>query len=613
MFIRLKNFSPKLMLLVVGFTHTIIVSAQVSSDDSPSSTQDNPFSTPGFYKDLLIDRGIGLSTGFNSQIADEMGLSVDYLRAYIDQKPDPPVDQTLYQNFLLLGSAYDNNGILLFPDGEPRFRMVWVMGGNAAEHGISLEPNGQARFRSFFDNGGSYSGSCAGAFLADYNSTNFFQLWYGYQWPSGHELGQPTVNHDVRVTTDSPLINLPGFNFSPFEVLGPLRHIGGGYLIEIPQGTEILLTYKNLSQTSIFPIEGEPVCWAYKTNADSGRLVNIGSHTEQGHNSDAIEISKAMISYALAGQGEPELKANLDNGIPWCMNRLTEDADPAHTRIGDRQYHHFKVMLTETSQIQIDLEEEAGWNSEDFDLHVYVRQNEFAYANSPNLLASDSSDGLTKSLETGELPLGIYYIGVTCPNTVNFSHNVESPYEGSVAVLNGVAYRIRVTWGDQQPGPYIQNLAAYYINNAPDFSLIGWPERGVFRGSGVNGTLFSPSSMAPGTYTITYTLDCTTASYEVQIYDFRQPAVPQGLRVVLSKVNPCLLGGNGVGLFVNPLGGGVTYQWEVADIQSGYFDCTQANSAKFVFYPSFASAKVRVSAINEFGQGPPTPWLEIFK
>lgn len=61
-----------------------------------------------------------------------------------------------------MGSPEDENGILLYPDGEPRFRMIYVNGGLATQHGRSLGEDGRQRIRDYVAAGGSYLGSCAG-------------------------------------------------------------------------------------------------------------------------------------------------------------------------------------------------------------------------------------------------------------------------------------------------------------------------------------------------------------------------------------------------------------------------------------------------------------------
>jgi len=73
----------------------------------------------------------------------------------------------------------------------------------------------------------------------------------------------------------------------------------------------------------------------------------------------------------------------------------------------------------------------------------------------------------------------------------------------------------------------------------------------------------------------------------------------------------CLIG---IPLMVEELGGGVTYQWEVENEMTGHFQCPGNNSSTFfVLNPNVPFAKVRVSAVNDCGQGPPTPWFYLYQ
>ena len=111
--------------------------------------------TPGFYKDLFMDGGKELTSRTSLPAAVSLDLSMEYLATD---------DQTI-QTKIMIGNDYDENGILLYPDGAPRFRLIYTNGGSATGHGNSLGEQGRQRVRSFYYNGGSYSGSCAGAFI----------------------------------------------------------------------------------------------------------------------------------------------------------------------------------------------------------------------------------------------------------------------------------------------------------------------------------------------------------------------------------------------------------------------------------------------------------------
>ena len=86
----------------VGTCHS-----QQSSLASPS------LKTPGFYKDLFMSGGARLSSRKTLPAAESLGLSYEYYAGKDEAK----------QNELFSGSPADTNGVLLYPDGQPRFRM----------------------------------------------------------------------------------------------------------------------------------------------------------------------------------------------------------------------------------------------------------------------------------------------------------------------------------------------------------------------------------------------------------------------------------------------------------------------------------------------------------
>jgi hypothetical protein len=113
----------------------------------------------GYYKDLFMDSGVELSSRKSLPAADALGLSMEYI-AVGDS------GEVRQNRWLVSNPDVDDNGILLYPDGSPRFRMVYVNGGDSLGHGNSLGETGRQRIRDFFHGGGSYSGSCAGAFFS---------------------------------------------------------------------------------------------------------------------------------------------------------------------------------------------------------------------------------------------------------------------------------------------------------------------------------------------------------------------------------------------------------------------------------------------------------------
>ena len=117
----------------------------------------------GYYKDIFMDSGIGVTSRRDLPSARYLGLSME---AFISSETaELSAADTILQNELLISSALDENGCLLYPDGAPRFRMVYMNGGNAMNLSRALKDAGRQVFIDFVHGGGSYLGSCAGAFF----------------------------------------------------------------------------------------------------------------------------------------------------------------------------------------------------------------------------------------------------------------------------------------------------------------------------------------------------------------------------------------------------------------------------------------------------------------
>ena len=99
-----------------------------------ASAQNN---TKGYYRDVLIDGGIGLSSKWYIPATIYLDLSTHTLLSVTDDKDYSSLD-TLYQNSVFIGNEYDENGYLLYPDGAPRFRVLYVNGGSSFAHGKSV-------------------------------------------------------------------------------------------------------------------------------------------------------------------------------------------------------------------------------------------------------------------------------------------------------------------------------------------------------------------------------------------------------------------------------------------------------------------------------------------
>ena len=90
----------------------------------------------GYYKDIFFDGGIFLNSYPDLPAANYLNLSIEMFNS--SKSEYLTALDTLYQTLLFCGSEIDENGILLYPDGAPRFRMIYTNGGKATQHGRSL-------------------------------------------------------------------------------------------------------------------------------------------------------------------------------------------------------------------------------------------------------------------------------------------------------------------------------------------------------------------------------------------------------------------------------------------------------------------------------------------
>ena len=410
-----------------------------------TGAQDN---AKGYYKDIFMDSGIMLTSRTDLPVTELLGLSMEAFVStqHLPSAPQPftPMD-TLRQRDLIAGSPMDENGILLYPDGAPRFRMIYMNGGKAAGHGKSLEEAGRQTYRDFIKAGGSYVGSCAGAFVASLGSRNaegkisntktYIGLWPGNTMGTKLEKSYTAVD----VVLDGPLTRY--FNFDGRMHIDSVRHNGGCFpwMETAPEGTEILATFDTKGRELERDIDGLPVIWAWKESPEAGRIVLCGSHPEGAYDAENLALMASMVRYALAGNGEPALKAVLQPGEPREMN---DRSRPEYAPVGDRQYHHFRIDVPQgVEEMTIDLKGYA--KAADFDLHLFVSRDGFAYRD--EAAWGHVGGKVDKSLVIENPKPGPYYISVFCATTVTATtgkYGVE--YSGRTDVLNGVPYTIQV-------------------------------------------------------------------------------------------------------------------------------------------------------------------------
>jgi len=402
----------------------------------------------GYYKDLFMDGGKNLTSRTSLPAAALLGLSMEYLAtgdANLTLKVMVETDD---------GDWQDDNGVLLYPDGEPRFRCFYSNGGDSIAHGATLGEDGRQRVRDFYANGGGYTGSCAGSALPTIrvttSSTNTsYREEYYHIWPARGrytQLAASYTGHDVPI--DSPLLDY--YDFGGDNYIASVRHNGGNYTIEDDSfywctGTEVLTTFAEPivgDDPDYQPFMGHVSAWAYKEDANSGRLCPCGSHPESIESGERRDMMAAFLQYAMDGNGDPAVKAALENGVTRQMN---DNSTTGHEKIGDLQYHHFTVDLPAgMSWLTISL------NGAAYDLNLFVRQGDFAFAGEPDVVDANNDSGSDETITIVNPSGGTWYIGVKCATTVTSVQGDHSVYSGALGVLNGVAYSITAEWTSLQ-------------------------------------------------------------------------------------------------------------------------------------------------------------------
>ncbi len=387
--------------------------------------------TEGFYKTIFMDGGVGFNGMKTLPAADYLGFSFEYIAT----------NDVDYQNKIMIKNENDDNGALLYPDNEPRFQAIFSNGGGMNQHGTSLGEEGLGRVRTFYYNGGSYTGACAGAYIATIDSNIYYNIWPGSMIGCG--IANTTVGGVIP--PDSPLLNY--YDFGGDNYIPDIVHVRGGYASTLPPGTEVLLIHDKPDTE----LDGKPSSWAYKDNDTTGRTVVMSSHPENEFSGERRDFMAGVLQYAIDGGAPPGIKGSLASGITRIMNKSTKDSNPEYTKIGDKQYHHFTVTLAgRATNLVLTLDGNDG-----FDLNLYVKKDTFAFAGLAEY--SDTSQGADKTISLDSLASGTWYVGVECATTVEAKETgFGYEYSGKLEVLNGIEYSIQADW----------NISDIYTENA---------------------------------------------------------------------------------------------------------------------------------------------------
>lgn len=93
-----------------------------------------------------MDSGISLTSRKELHAAPHIGFSMELFSSSGAKSVTPTDEDIALQKKIIRGSDEDENGVLLYPDGGPRFRCVYMNGGSASSHGESLEEEGRERY-----------------------------------------------------------------------------------------------------------------------------------------------------------------------------------------------------------------------------------------------------------------------------------------------------------------------------------------------------------------------------------------------------------------------------------------------------------------------------------
>lgn len=388
-----------------------------------------------FYKDVFLDAGVYLRSRKSLNAANYLGLSLEGISFPYS---NPTAEEKSLQKDIICGDSKDLNGRLLYPDGQPRYKFIFVNGGNSRSHGQSLGKQGLETIRSFVEKGGSYVGVCAGAFLASNGYDG--QADYPYYlsiWPGMmNHTGLNNTYTGMYIEQDNPLFQY--YDFGGDHYVDSVYHSGGGYAVNYPAGTEVLARFSYSRKKTVHE---KPSIWSYKRNSRCGRIVITGSHPEEAKDGERRDLIAAMMRYAMDGMGVVSIKGFLKNGVERVMDKKTSDNNPAYTRIGDLQTHHFATYIPSNAK---NIRVEVSSNSK-CDLALMINQGSYAFFDEAKYRSSIS--GPSQQLFFSSIQEGIWFIGVQCLTTVTVREtDYGQEYSGNLEVLNGIPYKISISW-----------------------------------------------------------------------------------------------------------------------------------------------------------------------
>lgn len=214
-----------------------VLTASVCMAEPPVHFVRTDVPNKAFYKDLFMDTGIRMMEYRTLPVVDYLGLQYEYFFA-----PENTPENQILQDAAYCGNPEDLNGVFLYPDGEPRFRIVYVNGGYAGSHSQSYKAEGRNNLHRFVLNGGSLVGSCAGSFLSSFGTTSSYYAQHGYLglWPGLVDNTGVTLHPAYDIPETSPIRKY--YDFGGNYKLEEILHMNGPFFskwAEVPY-TEVL-------------------------------------------------------------------------------------------------------------------------------------------------------------------------------------------------------------------------------------------------------------------------------------------------------------------------------------------------------------------------------------
>ena len=462
----------------------------------------------GFYKDVFQDEGTQISGA-------DLEIDCEYIE--FTQEHLNTTDDVSGQAEIMIQNPNDENGYLLYPDGEPRFAIIYYHGGYMG-HAADLGAEGKQRIRDHYYHGGSQFGSSAGSYMLSSMQSTYFEIWPGTM--NGNNVSSEAV--DKIINAGSPFIGYLGYTAG--STITGVYHNNGCSIdtTDMPAGTKICAMHNSGDLT------GYGAVWSWKDNDTTGRVLGHTGHPEGNTAEEKKKYIGASMLYLRDGLGIPDIKGQLYYDVERVMNKSTSDNDPLFTKIGDKQYHHFIIIFARpTNHVKITLDGEDG-----YDFHLFAAKDTFAFNHSADYV--NSTSGSDKVLAIGEaVPACTLFVGVKLDTTVDTASGSIFPvYTGALEVLNGLAYSIKYdtinttdTMTVVSPNGGEQWERGTVKNISWNTSLTGNVKIDLLKNNILHSTIAaSVSSTGPYPWTIPDTLSYGT-DYRVRISSINYPNV----------------------------------------------------------------------------------------